>query len=108
MSQRRRGEADTEKVYSEADVAGFRERWEQATKEQAFTQQLAALNGRMDAIPQLVEETARRIIVEITTQQKREADVRRRSTFRFVAGVAAAIVILVVPVETAIISHLYP
>lgn len=108
MSQRRRGEPSTEPIYSEADLADIREKWEQAAKERELANQLVALNTRMDGIPALIEQTARRIIVEITAQQKQEADARRRSTFRFVAAVAAVIVVLVVPIETAVISHLYP
>lgn len=108
MSQRRRGEADNAPIYSEADVADFRERWEQAEKERQFGQQLAALNGRMDNIPKLIEATVRQILLEDSVQQRKEDETRRRSTLRFVVGVAAAVVVLVVPIETAVISHLYP
>lgn len=108
MNQRRRGEASTELVYSEADVADFRERWEQSEKERQFAQQLSALNGRMDGIPQLIESTARRIIVEITNEQRQEAARRRRAILAFVVAVATIVVVLVVPIETSIITHLYP
>ncbi len=61
-------------VYSEADVAIMRERWEQTSKDQQYQQQLAQLTGELRAfstsLPHQVEGIARRVVLEVLNEQR--------------------------------------
>lgn len=56
-------------VYSEADVAEMRMRWEQSEKERSFNNQLASLSGKMDSLPSQIREIARNVFMEMQIQQ---------------------------------------
>jgi hypothetical protein len=58
-------------VYSEADVADMRERWQQAAAEQGFTRQLAELSGLVTAMPEQMRSIARSVALEVVLEQRK-------------------------------------
>lgn len=78
-------------VYSEADVAEMRSRWEQAEKDRRFETQLAQLSGQFLALPEMMRAIAREVVVDVLGQQRqdRNKEFDRRTGW---ANTAAALV----------------
>lgn len=100
-------------IYSEADVADFRLDWERAQKERETTTQLARLQGQLDKLPELARAAVREVLTEEKEKQsealaaaKREQSKTRRSDLQLAGAWIGALVLVIVPIEDLVISHL--
>ena len=57
-----------DRIYTEADVAEMRDRWERASKEQQWTTQLALLTGQIQAMPDLIRAISREVAVDVVNK----------------------------------------
>lgn len=57
-------------VYSEADVATFRANWDAAQKDREFGLQMSQVIGRLDAFPSQMEAIARKVVLEVLTDNR--------------------------------------
>ena len=102
MSERRTRPSQ-EPVYSEADLLEFRTEWEAQRKEGERERELSAIRGRLDELPNLVRATVRAVMSE----EKQSENAKRRADVRLWAAVAGAILVLVVPVESALVTWIF-
>ncbi len=59
-------------VYSEADVAEMRMRWEQADKDRRVETQLATLVGQYAALPDLIRSIARETVISVLAEKRQQ------------------------------------
>jgi hypothetical protein len=54
-----------DRVYSEADVADMRERWERSSKDLELTRSLAQITGQLQGMPELIRSISREVAASV-------------------------------------------
>jgi len=60
--------ATGDRIYTEADVAEMRDRWERLAKESQWTTQLALLSGQLAAMPDLIRSISREVATDVVNK----------------------------------------
>jgi hypothetical protein len=75
----RSAQPSSDPIYSEADLASFRSNWEATQKDREFSLQMAQVIGRLDAFPVQMEAIARKVVLEVLTESRRNTTAERWS-----------------------------
>lgn len=71
------------KTYTAEEVGELRVEWERDQRDQGFAEQLARLEGQYNALPNLIENGARRIFQEMWTAAQQQAALNHAADVKF-------------------------
>ena len=114
MAERRTPPA-TDPIYSEKDMLDARLKWEEAQKEQRLNEKLSQIMGQLSSLPDTVRTIAKQVVLEVLAEQQKSQEARnhtaaatRRSDLRFIVSALTGLIVVVVPIESALVHHFFP
>ena len=81
----------TDKVYTEADFAIYKDQLERDFKDRSLAQELARLQGQFASLPEQMRTIAKSVAMEVITAQKQEASNTLQKRFTWLNDVGTLV-----------------